>query len=516
MRREGKIQEGANALNTVLCTRSFRSCLRRRKACLCVCWFGWLAVFLPRESKGIPREFQGNPREAEVDVFGSDSAQLIFDPKPSPSLESQVSTSVHIFLAGDSCPEEVLRALSRNTALGNVHLLLSSAYGAQQCKLLSLPPTTTLQVLANCETWDARCHQNTLPKYFTDTKDCPGVFFCIECSAMQVHLARTYCVLQVIDMKLQDFKQMLWIQTLHLQDPIYWKVTNFALTVVTTCREDKLRALLSDIQEATYFGDSVDLHIAVEAGATSSCLQYVRHFEWSHGEKRISQRIQPSAGPHVAVPEAIVIGTEWAQVLLEDDVRVSPQFYAWLKFATLQFRFCKLCAKERIFSVSLYTPRVVETGPHSRSKLDLGDLHVRTGDIFLYEVPCSWGAAFFATPWLFAFNYFEKRLQGQPVADIADSRVNGWRGSWKKWLIELGYYKHWATVYPYFKNETSFSTNTLGVGEHIKEITEEMIANYTVPLFQDVSWYESLQHKRIFENSNLHRINLRGSPVGLE
>ena len=44
------------------------------------------------------------------------------------------------------------------------------------------------------------------------------------------------------------------------------------------------------------------------------------------------------------------------------------------------------------------------------------------------------------------------------------SATNGWKTSWKKFLIELAYLKGLVVLYPNFPNQSSFSTNHLEAG----------------------------------------------------
>lgn len=334
---------------------------------------------------------------------------------------------------------------------------------------------------------------------------------CISCSAQAVKRLELYCS-SSLSMSINDFKHFTWSESLNTWEFLNWDYVRFVVTVVTNCRLKTLENLLESLKAAHYFGDTVNLKIAIEAGATLTCTKYIAEFAWPHGEKVIHRRLRPSGGPQVAVPEALDTQNDLheMQILLEDDIDVSKQFYAWLKFVALQLTYHKSYRDaERIFSISLYTPRVLETGRDARVKIAWGDVGLRSGDLFLYEVPCSWGAAFFMKPWYNAMQYFSLRLQHKKTfAAIPDSRVNGWSGSWKRWLLELGFFENWCTIYPYFTNETSFSTNLLGKGAHIASVSAQTVRNYTVPLFQNASWYTSLRHKRVFD-SELDRFNLR-------
>jgi hypothetical protein len=186
--------------------------------------------------------------------------------------------------------------------------------------------------------------------------------------------------------------------------------------------------------------------------------------------------------------------------LLEDDIAISNQFYCWLKFVGLQLQHHIHREQQHIFSISLYTPRVIETGKERRTWINFSDMNLHPGSVFISEVPCSWGSAFAAQYWHEAMTYFERRYSGENIyPPIPHSRVNGWTGSWKRWLIELGHYLHWTTVYPLFAEERSFSTNTLQKGQHISATQQqEEFLMYKVPLFEDNRWYRELREPRLF------------------
>ena len=413
---------------------------------------------------------------------------------------------VKVLLLDARCPEDTLLSLLRNSEVQSVHILHTLA-GPHTCERNRHLAEFVRSVHTPCPTGDIRCRSVALSEYFGSGQNCSFLKICVACSSMERNTLRALCPETTFSMPYDDFENFIWVQSLDFVELAGWKQLKIDITVVTTCRMYSLQQLLADVQEAYYFGDEIDLHIAVEGGGSNYCVELLNSFVWSHGRKNVHRRIQRSAGPQVAIPEAITFGQADFQVLLEDDVRVSNQYYAWLKFVTLQMR-TRVRAR-RLFSVSLYTPRVVETGETARSRFQFESQYLRHGDVFLFEVPCSWGAAFKKTSWSGMLKYFEMRLNHE-ITDTDWIKQSKWlAGSWKKWLIELGYIEHWMTLYPYFENETSFSTNTLGVGVHIDKVNAEMRDNYTVPLINDTSWYASLSHKRLFDTS-LPRLDYRG------
>ena len=335
----------------------------------------------------------------------------------------------------------------------------------------------------------------------------PHIMFVVGCRDVQTHNDH----LKPIHIDFDSYNTMEWIFGLTKRELLCWSTPRIVLDVVTTCRMETLASLLKDLNGSMYYGDSIDISISVEFNAPEQCIEYLHNFKWKHGKKSIRYRFKPSGGPQIAIPESVQTSGAKNEyfVLLEDDISVSRHFYAWLKFCLLQAIFVEN-KYNGIYSISLYTPRVIETSIKRRIEIDYTKVS-QNKKTYLYEVPCSWGALFFSSKWASFTPYFISSLQGNKTYDgIKNSMVNGWKGSWKKWLIELGYYKHIYTLYPSFNAQMSFSTNLLGQGEHIKEVTKQDVLWYTVPLFSNNSWYTELSASgstRVFEGIELFNLH---------
>jgi len=111
------------------------------------------------------------------------------------------------------------------------------------------------------------------------------------------------------------------------------------------------------------------------------------------------------------------------------------------------------------------------------------------GALFLQQLPCSWGALFFPQPWHAFHSYMRRRMLDEaPAVIIPKSATNGWKTSWKKFLIELSYLEGYVVLYPNFPNQSSFSTNHLEPGEHIASKANKLKhlpIDFTVPLLTD-------------------------------
>jgi hypothetical protein len=104
----------------------------------------------------------------------------------------------------------------------------------------------------------------------------------------------------------------------------------------------------------------VNIRLNLEQTADTVTRQTVAHFRWTFGAIHVQHRVI-SAGLLPAVVEAwYPHDNDSYGVLLEDDVEVSPQFYAWIKVAILRYRsalFAQMIPRLNLFSRNLSFPQ---------------------------------------------------------------------------------------------------------------------------------------------------------------
>lgn len=165
----------------------------------------------------------------------------------------------------------------------------------------------------------------------------PNLYFCVGCPEVIVSSIRLSGKTSVSP-SYRDYQEMVWLESMEITELLDWHSISFDINIVTTCRMTTLVPLVQAIQNSYYLGDTVDLHISVDAKPTERCLTYLYALEWPHGNFRIIRRIRPAGGAEIAVPEAL--GTDGKKnhysILLEDDIMVSEQYYSWLRFISLQ------------------------------------------------------------------------------------------------------------------------------------------------------------------------------------
>lgn len=292
-----------------------------------------------------------------------------------------------------------------------------------------------------------------------------------------------------------------------------WHVPSIQLAVITDHRPHSLRRLLSSMSNARYFGDSLNLRINIEQTADSETLQLTSEYEWEHGDIYLHHRVV-HAGLMTAVIESwYPRDNDSYAIMLEDDVELSPLFYAWIKLSLLQYRsvshvLClnfelKIChrygkAENRfpnLFGISLYQQKNLELHPDGRQMFDARRTFTAAGiphpnTPYLSQIPCSWGALYFPEQWREFHSYLVERLASSafPLSKhvVPDVRSNRWTRSWKKYFIELVYLRGYVMLYPNYAGFASLSTNHLETGSHVKDMPPDAYIRkkklFTVPL----------------------------------
>jgi len=294
---------------------------------------------------------------------------------------------------------------------------------------------------------------------------------------------------------------------------------NIRIEVIANKRLPSLQRLLTSLVQANFVGATVPLDIHLEAQEPEELLRYVVQFEWPFGPKQVHLR-QSKGGLINAVLESwYPASMEEMAVILEDDVEVSPFFFLWILGILKQFKGSS-SVDPRFVGISLYTPRVGEL-KLPRPRYNFTSLLLENDDVerkvFRFQLPCSWGALYFAQFWMELRDYVSVRLREGGEAGrfvIPGSRSRGWSDSWKKFAIELFWSKGYYLVYPNLPKQSSFSTNHLEVGKHIGGSSKTHLPiDYTVPLVADASVLSStLMWSSKTRLESLPLLDIFGSP----
>lgn len=295
-----------------------------------------------------------------------------------------------------------------------------------------------------------------------------------------------------------------------------WYSPRIDLVIVTNDRPHSLLRLIQSLKSSLFFGDRVNLHIYLEQTADNHTRAIARDVRWEAGDLHVRHRVIMGGLLPAVVESWYPSSNDSYGILLEDDVEVSPMFYAFAKMAILRYRYVIIWSPRhvegidqfwirygaqsrhsgRLFGISLYQQKNNELRPEGRRAFDAQALfashglqHINTP--YLSQVPCSWGAVYFPEHWREYHDYLVARLS-ESTHDIStvivpDIRSNKWSRSWKKFFIELVYLRGYVMLYPNYDDYTSLSTNHLEVGAHVRgdqsdEEFEKKRAQFDLPL----------------------------------
>ncbi|KAF9078066.1 hypothetical protein BDP27DRAFT_1253079 [Rhodocollybia butyracea] len=321
-----------------------------------------------------------------------------------------------------------------------------------------------------------------------------------------------------------DLARSTWMSTLTSQEWRDWNVPQVSLSVITKDRPQSLSRLLESISDAKFYGDKVDIRINLEQSSDLETLGIINDFRWNHGSMFVHHRVI-HGGLLTAVAESwFPHSNDSYGVLLEDDVELSPFFYAWIKMALLRYRYGTNRGKNpQMFGISLYQPKNLELEMAGRRPFNashiLHSANFSAISPYLSPIPCSWGALYFPEHWKEFHGYLAIRFaeDGLNLSQIIvpDVRSNQWTKSWKKYFIELVYLRGYVMLYPNFPQYVSLSTNHLEVGSHVKIRSKEKRESFSVPLMKEEAGLLDLPSGSLPNWTSLPVLNITGTPTTL-
>ncbi|KAI8620143.1 hypothetical protein BC830DRAFT_1164799 [Chytriomyces sp. MP71] len=233
-------------------------------------------------------------------------------------------------------------------------------------------------------------------------------------------------------------------------------------------RVKSLERLLRSIRDADYSRSGIPLVFHVDAGHSPRALDLVYSFNWIHGDKHVKVSETRQGLENIMMQAWNPQFPDSLALFLEDDISVSPLFFTYASWCASRYLTSN---NPYIMGCSLYTPRLDEINPATDPQHP-PEWHPSTltaDALFLFQLPCSWGAIYRGAQWTEFTNYLTWRRAlppGTPFPAIPQARSNTWNHSWKRYLIEHMHLTSRVLVYPSFRNETSFSTNHYEAGVH--------------------------------------------------
>ncbi|KAI0792145.1 hypothetical protein C8Q75DRAFT_622338 [Abortiporus biennis] len=331
-----------------------------------------------------------------------------------------------------------------------------------------------------------------------------------------------------------------WMSSLSLHEWRNWYKPKIDISIITKDRPLSLKRLLYSLSTSLFFGDKhtlINIRINLEQTSDEETRSIVDDFisNWTqpsstHGHHNVFiHRRVIHGGLLPAVVESWYPTTNHSYgLLLEDDVELSPLFYAWLKMTLLKYRYGGDQKDPHLFGISLYQLKNLELRPEGRhrfnsySTFSSQSVQYAQNTPFLSQIPCSWGALYFPEQWkefhdFLAFrlsilseqnNYFDANTIIAPGL-----RSNKWLQSWKKFFIEMTYLKGYMMLYPNYPRYTSLSTNHLEIGSHVKDVPKAVYEKkrrlFLLPLMQLPSLDSRTSSETLVETGLLNLPNER-------
>ncbi|KAK7686241.1 hypothetical protein QCA50_010461 [Cerrena zonata] len=303
-----------------------------------------------------------------------------------------------------------------------------------------------------------------------------------------------------IQIPLADLPFCDWMGSLSLEEWRNWHRPQLDITVITNDRPESLKRLLKSLSNARFFGDKSDMRINLEQTADKETLHMAADFRWHHGLVSVHRRVIHGGLLPAVVESWYPRSNHSYGLILEDDVELSPLFYAWVKMALLRYRYGDAKYHSRqMFGISLYQQKNLELRPEGRHRFSprltfAASSLPQVNTPYLSQIPCSWGAVYFPEHWQQFHEYLSLRLSDSlptlPINTIVTPAVrsNKWTRSWKKYFIEMAYLRGYVMLYPNYHDYLSLSTNHLEVGSHVKDMPQEVYHQkqklFLLPLLQ--------------------------------
>jgi hypothetical protein len=118
-----------------------------------------------------------------------------------------------------------------------------------------------------------------------------------------------------------------------------WNVPHVDVSIITKNRPRSLARLMSSLASARYFGDALNLRVNLEQSSDAETLRMAEGFEWDHGSVYLHHRVVHGGLLPAVVESWYPHSNHNYGLLLEDDVELSPLFYAWVKMSILRYRY---------------------------------------------------------------------------------------------------------------------------------------------------------------------------------
>ncbi len=225
-----------------------------------------------------------------------------------------------------------------------------------------------------------------------------------------------------------------------------------AIISVAYNRPDCLQRQLASLEQA-FFPEPATLIVSIDKSNTDAVERLAEAYHWPHGELRVA-RHEHNLGLRAHMLSLGRYFDEFdALIVLEDDVTVSPSFYAYAQACV-----AKYYADDRIAGISLYSFA-------ANYQTYLPFMPAKSGyDVYLMNCAQSWGEVWMKPQWLAFMQWYETHA-GAFSLEHLPACLNQWpESSWLKYHTRYCIEADKYFIYPYF----SLSTNNADPGVNHK------------------------------------------------
>lgn len=224
-----------------------------------------------------------------------------------------------------------------------------------------------------------------------------------------------------------------------------------AVVAIGYNRKGALSRLLDSLNSANYSTEDIPLVISIDSSGDTDFYEFVRSFEWKHGEKIVNIQ-EKRLGLKTHILQCFSLSEFFKGVIiLEDDLFVSPSFY---KYATEALDYYG--DVEQVAGIALYKNEY--NGFHGLPIQFLNSGY----DVFAWQSVCSWGEALNYRMWKNFSKWLETFDDDFQPYDMCETII-GWTRAWSKYMYAYMLDTNKTFIYPYQPVTTNF--NDAG-GEH--------------------------------------------------
>ena len=249
-----------------------------------------------------------------------------------------------------------------------------------------------------------------------------------------------------------------------------------AIGVMAYNRIEGVIRLLNSLNNAEYFGCTVDLIISIDSGGLEEVVEVANSFEWLHGKKTVVEQSESlKTKKHALWFGRQLLENYDALALFEDDIMVAPGFFGFMK-ATVEF----YRDDRDVAGISFYRHLHCTHTYDNFIPLNNGK------DVFFLQQAVSWGEIWLKEQWADFFEWFKVNESDKEIWNIQG--IPEWFSCFPdsalmKWFNLYCFLNNKYFVEPYFAFSTCFHEHGVNnVGESSNAF-QSMLSNRIDEIF---------------------------------